>query len=69
MGQFNTYNPTYCDENKEGNLDHRNTASQDFVGVMSGWVFGIAVLLHIGKGVPVAQRPKRWLQADTSGLD
>ena len=33
--------------------NHRSTVTQDFVGVMSGWVFDTALLIHIDKGVPV----------------
>ena len=40
-------------------LTHTNTTSRDFVGVMSGWVFSIAILLCIDKGVPVAHRPTK----------
>ena len=38
---------------------HRSKTTQDFVGVMSGWVFGITILLYRDKGVPVAQRPTK----------
>ena len=31
---------------------HRSNTTQYFVDVMSGWVFGIAILLYIDKGVP-----------------
>ena len=38
---------------------HKNTTTQDFVIVMSGWVFGIAMLLYIDTGVCVPHRPTK----------
>ena len=36
---------------------YRSKTTQDFVGVISELVFGIAILLYIDKSVPVAHRP------------